>query len=378
MWGIIVSSFLTKKRNTKSFEEELSTKPIQTQRNIQYAVKLFEDFISYKYSEKTVEQVTGELKRLKKEEEQQTYEEALYGMLQDWIVWNAESGRSSYTIKVAFSNLRKYLFHLGIKTNEQDIKAYLSFNKRTHEERYPLSQDEYRKIVNGFGRNPRLQALFLALGSSGMRIGEALGLKKKDLDFSKSRIKVNIPANTKTRRGRSTYLSIETEKILKPILESLGSEDLIFSQKSTRLSDRSIRTSLNRILDRIGFVEKYQSNKFRKITSHSFRAYFFTKSARKHGENYAHRMTGHGGYLMQYDRMTEEEKLEMYIELEPELTIFDQTKNEMEIERLKKENQTIDELRQQVNELRKFQARQDKKILDDFREKGNLPTGDEK
>ena len=82
-------------------------------------------------------------------------------------------------------------------------------------------------------------------------------------------------------------------------------------------------------LEALGYNQKYSSNGFYKITSHSFRSYFFTAATRKHNENYAHKMSGHGGYLMQYDRMTEEEKLQMYLELEPDLVIFYQTKNEL-------------------------------------------------
>ena len=42
-------------------------------------------------------------------------------------------------------------------------------------------------------------------------------------------------------------------------------------------------------------------------------------------------MTGHGGYLMQYDRLTKDAKLEIYLELEPELVVFEQAKNELEM-----------------------------------------------
>lgn len=358
-----MTSFLSKKRDEKSYEERLATIPEQTRRNKMYAIKVFEDFVRENYN-KTIQDVIEELQMIRKTKDQDVYDEALYGMLQEWINWNEKVGRGNYTIKVLFSNLRKYLFHVGIKTHEQDTKEFLRFGKKSREERYPLSQDTFKQIINGFARSPRLQALFLALGSSGMRIGEALNLQKKDLDFTTKRIKVNINTDTKTRTGRTTYLSKETEKILRPLVEKLDSDDYIFSRKNQRLHDQSVRKSLNRLLDRIEFTDTYQSNNFRKITSHSFRAYFFTKAARKHGENYAHRIVGHGGYLMQYDRMTEDEKLEMYLELEPELAIFEQAKNELEISRLREKVDVIDELKQEVQKLRKAQAKSDKKIVE--------------
>ena len=111
------------------------------------------------------------------------------------------------------------------------------------------------------------------------------------------------------------------------------------------------------VLRRLGMDSRYSNNKFRKITSHSFRAYFFTNACRVHGENYAHRLVGHGGYLTQYDRMTEEEKMEMYLELESHLMIFDQTKNEIVIERLSEENQYLKEMKKEIQSLKDEIAR---------------------
>ncbi len=365
-----MTSFLITKKDNKSYEEKLSSAPESTKRNKAYAVQVFEKFCQEKY-EKHSDEIIKEIIRIKQDQTEE-YENALYGMLQEWINWNKKRKIGSYTIRTQFSNLRKYLFHMGVKTNEQDIKEYLNFEKISREERYPLSTEEYRVIIEGFFRNPRLQALFLALGSSGMRIGEAINLKKKDLDLSKKRIKVNIPPTTKTRVGRSTYLSYETEKVLKPLLEKLEPNDYVFAKKNCKTSDRSIRTSLNRRLTRIGFTEKYQSNNYKKITSHNFRAYFFTKATRKHGENYAHKMTGHGGYLMQYDRMTEDEKLQMYLELESDLVVFDQTKNELEIAKLRDNVDEMGELKKEVQKLRENQAKSDKQRIEEMRNQGVL------
>lgn len=276
-----------------------------------------------------------------------------------------------------FGSIKKFLYYKGIKTHPQDINENLKFGKITTDEKYPLSDDEYRAIVTAFGRHPRRQALYLSLGSSGMRIGEALKLRKKDLDLSQERIRVNLPADiTKTRKGRTTYISKEAEKALKPILDKLSSEDLIFTKEYDDPHNATIveQKALTIVLDRLGLNSRYSSNNFHKISSHSFRSYFFTKATRKHGENYAHKLVGHNGYLMQYDRMTDEEKLRMYLELEPNLVIFDQTRNELEIEKLRDENQSIKELREEVRNLREYQAKQDKKILDEMREEGILPS----
>lgn len=366
-----MTSFLTKKKDDKSFEDRLATVPKGTKRNKLYAKKVFADFVKEQYA-RTTQEVIKELQLLKNSKDIQTYEDALYGMLQDWIDWNEKKERGNYTIIVLFSNLRKYLFHLGIKTHEQDIKEYLRFGKKKREERHPLSQKVYRQIINGFARNPRYQVLFLILGSSGMRIGEALNLKKKDVNVTTKRVKITI-TNSKTGYGRTTFISNEAKTYLIPLLEKLDFEDHIFARKGMRIHAQSVRKSLNRLLDRIGEDEKYQTNGYKKITSHSFRAYFFTKSARKHGENYAHKLTGHGGYLMQYDRMTEEEKLDMYIKLEPELVIFEQTKNELEINELQNKVDEIDSLKDDIRKLRQEQAKSDMKIIQTLKNQGSIP-----
>jgi len=356
-----MSSFLTKKRTKEGFFEKISNEPKGTIINKEVAIRNFEKFISEKFRNKSLENIIEELLVLKKNDVFE-YEQALYDALQEWINWNTKEGTKSSTLRTFFSNLRSYLYYRGIKTDQQDVKENLKFGKKISDEKHPLSQEEYRAIVNAYDRHPKRQALYLTLGSSGMRIGEAVRLRKKDFDFSQKRVKINIPAEiTKTRKGRVTYISKEAEMRLKPILEKIESENFVFSfgKDTTDRFHAAAHESkmLTIVLRRLGMDSRYSSNKFRKITSHSFRAYFFTNACRVHGENYAHRLVGHGGYLTQYDRMTEEEKMEMYLGLESHLMIFDQTKNEIVIERLREENQDLKEMKKEIQSLRDEIAR---------------------
>ena len=130
--------------------------------------------------------------------------------------------------------------------------------------------------------------------------------------------------------------------------------------------------SLRVCLDRISLGMRYEDGSY-KISTHSLRAFFFTQAVRKHGENYAHRMTGHSGYLMQYDRMNDEEKLKMYLELEPDLSVYATTKADLEIERLQtlqtKENK---ELKDQLDELKHQLAQQGLDIVDNLKDEGKI------
>ena len=186
-------SILTKKKTTEDFEEKLSNLPTNTRENIQATINNFKKFVSEKHHS-TPDQICGELIEIRKSQGDEKYEDTLYSFLQEWIDWNVSKNAGAYTIKTRFSILRTYLYFLGVKTNPQDIKQLLKFPRKTVEEKYPLKKQELRDLVIAHARNPKRQALYLACSSSGMRLGEALHIKKKDLDFTLDRIMVRIDA----------------------------------------------------------------------------------------------------------------------------------------------------------------------------------------
>jgi len=360
----MMASFLQKEKTWKSFEKEISHLNEHTQDHRRSAVRIFEDFTK-KHYKRNAEQVIDELLKMKAESTQEEYEDSLYGMLQDWITYCQKREYAPTTIRVAFTNLRIYLYFMGIKTDDQDVKHRITLPKKIKEERHPLSKYEYRLIVETMHDFPLRQAMLLVLGSSGLRFGEAMKLRKKDLDTSGKRVRIHVRFNTKTRAGRTTFMSNEAYERLKSHLEKIGPDDYVFDDKKINYKNfqNIMIHALHRSCKRLGLDQKYESNNIGIITSHSFRAYFFTKAARKHGENYAHKLVGHGGYLMQYDRMTEDEKLEMYMDLEPDLVIYDQSKNEVELERLREENQDLKEMKKEIQSLKDEIARKNQ-ILD--------------
>jgi len=362
-----------RKKTTEDYLKKIVSEPRGTVSNKITAVKSFTVFLEKNYGT-TPEKICEELCAIKKSNGEDDFANALYDILQNWINWNVKNELGPYTLQVRFSNLRDYLYHLGIRINLQDVKQILKFPKKNREERHPLKKSELRDIILAQARYPKRQALYLACSSSGMRIGEALSIRKSDLDFSGQRIRVRIRAEiTKTRQARTTFLSKECEEKLKTYLRTLGDNDLVFTDAHGAKPSMLEQNALRRALVRLNLDQKYTTNGFCKITSHSFRAYFFTAAARKHGENYAHKLTGHGGYLMQYDRMTDEEKLKMYTELEPELVVFEQTKNEIKIRQLE---ETIESSVEKVKRYEKGQNTQieiQNMILDILKQKGIIP-----
>ena len=76
---------------------------------------------------------------------------------------------------------------------------------------------------------------------------------------------------------------------------------------------------------------------------------------------------------MQYDRMTQEEKLKMYLELEPNLSVYATTKADLENERLKlqqtKENK---ELKEEMEKLKHQLAQQGLDIIKQLKEEDKI------
>jgi len=126
--------------------------------------------------------------------------------------------------------------------------------------------------------------------------------------------------------------------MLRTILKKKKDNDLIFGNDNVVV--KNVRQYNEQILinycKKVGLAQKYENSPRYKISSHSFRAYFITKLSR-HDENFAKKLAGQKGYLLQYDRMNDEEKLEKYLEIEDDLLIFDESKKNAEIEKLKQE-----------------------------------------
>jgi len=336
-------------RTEETYYEKIAIRAPATQIGIKQSIN---SFFSY-----CMEKGMGDpLLNMKKSEEN------CFDLLQAWINWNYKRGLAASTVKENFSRLKGFLYYMGIRITKEDVKNNLDFPKVVKEEPYPLQLKDIQKILEFTNKK---KAFYLALLSSGMRMGEAVQLRRKDIDLTKKRIMIKIPAKiTKTKRSRTTFISKEAASFLKQKLKNLEDNDLVFgSNENVNYARTTEVITLQRVLKKAGLDEKYDGINRRKITLHSFRAYFFTKAARKHDENYAHKLTGHGGYLPQYDRLTDEEKLEMYIKLEPELLIFDLTKKDDKIERMETEKDLLITQLQKVVKENEDTKRNVKKIL---------------
>ena len=312
-----MSTFLIKEKTKKSFDDKISKLARKTQDNIHASMKSFERFCPECYDGRSSEEIFNELKILK--EKNQT--EALREVLQNWIDWQYGNGSLTSGIQQYLSKIKRIFSHNGIRIHLSDFDEPLEFKPRIKEELHELTIEEIQKIFKF--ANPKKMGFYLALSCSGARPSELLQVRKKDVDTSKKRIKIRIEAeNVKTRAGRSIWLTKEAGSYLMTKLRGLNDSDLVWAtNENFSNAEKNESTQFSNICDKAGYSEKYKSNNFRKITLYSFRSFLFGKASDVHREGYAHKMIGHGGYLPQYDRMSDEKKLGWFLELEPKLII---------------------------------------------------------
>jgi|SaaInlV_100m_DNA_2_1039680.scaffolds.fasta_scaffold14638_3 integrase len=241
--------------------------------------------------------------------------------------------KSPKTIKLYFGFMKSYLRKChGIRLTIDDIRDYVSFPKQRKDQRQPITLDQLKQIMTNC--NPSRRALYYVLVTSGMRIGEALTLTRKNFRFSERPVRVVLEAeNTKTKESRETYITSEAFEKLKLLLgDIVNHPEDCDCVKCNEQFFNILKTSVHQAVSyedqyfgklraKLGFTKKYP-NSIRYVTNiHSMRAYFITKASQKNGSDYGHALSGHGSYLKQYIRIPQEEQAKLYLDLEPELLI---------------------------------------------------------
>src|SRR3990167_1246243 len=218
-------------------------------------------------------------------------------------------------------NIKGFVWYCGIKIHKEDIKHNLVFRKAEQQEREGITKEQLRKIIDGIRASRK--AFYLALSSSGMRPQESIQLRKRDFDTTKTRIMIRIPAKyTKTKKSRITFISKEASDYVLPILNKIGPDDLVFGTNSDPLQAKANEEGVfNRIRDKLEFIEKYDSGTHKITLGGSLRSWFITK-ANRIDYGFGHALAGHDQYMKRYDRLSESEKLDLYIKTEPTLSVY--------------------------------------------------------
>lgn len=338
-----MGSFLSKISEELDLESQIKTLKQNTRQGILNTKRQFSLFCESRNS--TLEEAIEEMKVAKDKKE-------ILAVLQTWVNWLTENGMRHSTIPIMFSHLRTILYYQGIQITNQERKMSIKYPKISNDEKHGLTQDEIKLILETAGRKKK--ALYLMMLSSGLRVGEAVQLKRSDLELIDSNFMIRVRASTtKTQNGRTTFMNKEATRLVIPFWKMIDDDALIFaSNKDPILAKSAEHVRFNDYRKKTGLTRKYDGpkdsiNRFQ-ISLHSFRAFFITKVSR-HDPNLAKRLAGQKSYLDTYDRLESKEKLAIYKKIEPNLYIYEQ----------KPEAEEITELRERLDKFEESKALDD-------------------
>jgi len=315
----------------------------------------FESYCKESYDGRTIEEIIEELHTLP------DYRKHLFSLMREYIKY-LNSNLKPVTVRAYFKHFKRYLKSAGFEFRAEDLKDNeVKLGKVIDGEHHTLVIEELEKLFKSIP-NKHL-ALYHVLSSSGIRIKEAVQLRKRDFDLSLERIKITIPGKyAKSGKERITFCSKESEQYLRPKLRNLMDDQLVFTKNpNAHRARQNQEENFDRFREKAGFTKRFDTG-HHEITIHSLRSWFITK-ANRIDYGFGHFCSGHSQYMARYDRLTESELLDLYIKAEPTLQIFDRIEDVTQS--LKDENA---EMKKDIAFLLKGEKIQKEKVasLEDF------------
>jgi len=335
----------SKVRNRQNYRtDKLLTKSQSTKNNFETAIKSLDAMCIDNFKVVNFDEVLLDVLKIKEIEQR---EDEITDIIQDWVNLTSKT-KTFNTIKVQLSGINKYLKYYKIKII---FSEEIEFPQHIQEARYPISLEEIQKILDI--AEYKQKAYYLCLITSGSRPVEIICLKKKNITWTGTRFSAIIPAKyTKKKMDREIFFSVECNPYLKNLLDKHTDDQTIFTKNPILANARAIEGDiLKGYVAKLGMDKKFDVTGYNKINLYCFRGYFFTKAIRVFNEDIAHSMIGHGAYQQVYQRRNTEEKEELYNELEPEILIFDQTKNIEKIKKLKEATSQIKDQQKQIDKV---------------------------
>jgi integrase len=215
------------------------------------------------------------------------------------------------------------------------------------------------------------KAIFMTLATSGMRIGELLGLTFDNINLNTTPARINIPSHlTKNGEKRITFITEETKGVLKEYIEHYREKYIKISSSKTLkhlkkgkddrifpMTYNTANTMWQTMVKNAGKGEQDKITRIHKYHIHCLRKFFRSRMGNKNGigVDMTEFLMGHEGYLTrEYRNYSEEELAEEYMKGVDRILIFEQPADTKDIrEQLQQKEQRIIELEKQIEEINK-------------------------
>jgi len=340
---------------------------------VNIALVMFERFCEDSYKKNSTDVIEELKKDLVEVQKEGKGNQKLYLFLDNFVQWLSDykpqknqkkDQLAPTTIRGYFSTALKYLRHNGISISNDSLREFVVLPKKHKELPQPITRDEIEKIIENADEKRRV--LYLTLVSSGIRIGEALQLRKKYFSLQYEPARIVLPSKiTKTREARIVFVSREVKEKLTTTLLNLQDDDLVFTKTdSVRRAEYTEENYFSRLRKKVGLTEFEYSGNRHKVTIHKFRKFFAIHAERKLGLQISGSLLGHSPYMKTYYEYDSDELGKMYAKLEPDLIIAPEYRQKMKI---KNQQDEIEELKRRELEIKNLKSKQvdDKKeVLD--------------
>ena len=257
----------------------------------------------------------------------------VYKVLDGYVAWMLNDKFAPNSLRNRLSAVKKFLAinDFELDNAKMKVKVDLPRYHAVTADRVP-TPEELRSVLTH--TDVRGKALVTMLASSGMRVGEFLTLRVKDVDLSKSPATVYLRAEvTKDRQKRYCFISDEAVTFLKDFLRDRINNpgDYIFPT-STRgrehktgnlpMSYWNADHIFSLALKNAGLEEKDDQGRDT-IHIHCLRKFFFTQMLQPVGRDVAEALMGHKLFLdSAYRRYTEDQMREFYLKGMEAVTIM--------------------------------------------------------
>ena len=328
-------SYLDDKISTEEFIKNRGA--VKTQKIARSSLNLFDLFTKATFDGKEGEKVVLDIK---KEIEKDGNHNRLFILTNKFIQWLLEphadikvktnnhdvsiGKHTASSVKTIISHIRAYYEEFGqIEYPERKYRRMVKMPKIVSVEPYALTKEEIKQLCEVSTTHRKV--LYMILKDTGLRIQEALLIKKDDFDFNSTPVSLNIPPNhDKTNSTNQTrYITSETRELLELYLKSSEVKEYLFIPRLEHLHQQE--QNEERIFDiarkKLGFTKRYEHNNRHKIVIHSLRAFCATVLADKYSEEFAHGYIGHSKYLGQYIR-NKKKYPEMFKRIENEFMLY--------------------------------------------------------
>lgn len=192
----------------------------------------------------------------KEEEIEELYDQYT---VKQYLLYRVKSGAKWQTMNNIYSAMRK-LFR-------EVLNAEWSFKKlpRSKKEKVLpniISMEEVERLIQGSNKNIKHQAILITLYATGIRVGELIKIKLKDVDSDRKQIRISSGKGRKDRYVQIPEILIE---ILRAYYKKERPEHYLFNgrKKGTVLSVSAIRWAMNQSKRRMKVRKKVSPHTFR-------------------------------------------------------------------------------------------------------------------